>query len=103
MEDTLIQPPAAGYEITFEQAAAHLAAWAAKHEDAAAPAERPGDAGAHVRITVTCDTGHVIGTWTDTIEEKYPFYCEECDSVDWDADKRTGKYPWKLTTEIISA
>lgn len=50
-----------------------------------------------VRITVTGDCGHVLGTWTDTIEDKYPFYCEECD-----LDKRTGKYPWKLTTEIIT-
>jgi hypothetical protein len=50
----------------------------------------------HVRITVTCDAGHVIGTWLDTIEEKYPFWCDECDD-----DKRTGKYPWKLTTEVV--
>lgn len=58
----------------------------------------------HVKITVTCDSGHVLGTWTDKIEEKYPFsLCEECDSFDGDADKRTGKYPWVLTTEIIAA
>lgn len=50
---------------------------------------------AHVKITVTCDSGHVIGTWTDSIEEKYPFWCEECGD-----DKRMTKYPWKLTTEI---
>lgn len=51
----------------------------------------------HTKITVTGDCGHVLGTWTDSIEgEKYPFWCEECD-----ADKRIGKYPWTLTTEIV--
>jgi hypothetical protein len=54
--------------------------------------------GQHVKITVTCDNGHIIGTWDDTIEEKYPFWCEECAE-----DKRTVKHPWKLTTEIIGA
>lgn len=51
----------------------------------------------HVLITVTCDRKHVIGTWTDTIEEKYPFYCDECDDR-----KCLGKYPWTLTTSIIT-
>jgi len=50
---------------------------------------------AHVKITVTMACGHVL-TFTDTIEDKYPFWCEECD-----LDHREGKYPWKLTTEIV--
>lgn len=50
----------------------------------------------HIKLTVTCDAGHVLGTWMNAIEDKYPFYCEECDD-----DKRTGAYPWTLTAEIV--
>jgi hypothetical protein len=49
-----------------------------------------------VKITVQCAGDHVVGVWFNTIEEKYPFYCGECDD-----DIRTGKYPWTLKTEIV--
>jgi hypothetical protein len=49
-----------------------------------------------VKITVTLDCGHVL-TYMDSVTEKYPFWCEECDS-----ERRLGKYPWKLTTEIVA-
>jgi hypothetical protein len=48
-----------------------------------------------VIVTVTCDEGHIIGQWIDTISEKYPFYCDACD-----ADERQGEYPWSITTRI---
>jgi hypothetical protein len=48
----------------------------------------------NVKITVTLDCGHVL-TYVNEIEEKYPFYCEECD-----LDHRSGRYPWKLSTEV---
>jgi hypothetical protein len=53
---------------------------------------------AHVKITVTCDAGHIIGEWMDTIEEKHQFFCHRC-GITGDGDKRAGKY--KLTTEIV--
>lgn len=51
-----------------------------------------------VKITVTGDCGHVLWTGFDRVDEKYPFGCSECEE-----DKRTGKYPWKLATEIVAA
>lgn len=50
----------------------------------------------HVKMTVTCASGHVVGTYTDEIAEKYPFYCEEC------GDTLHGRYPWKITAEIVT-
>lgn len=50
----------------------------------------------HVIITVTCDEGHVIDQYIDSIDEKYPFFCGTCDD-----DKRDGKYPWSLTTQVV--
>lgn len=47
-------------------------------------------------ITVTCECGEVIFEGTDTIEEKYPFWCDNCEDY-----KRTGKYPWTLKTRIM--
>lgn len=44
-----------------------------------------------VTLTVTCECGRVIGTYVNAIEEKYPFWCEDCDEY-----KRTDRYPWKL-------
>lgn len=55
----------------------------------------PAPAGRHVEITVTGDCGHVLGTWTDTVAEKYPFYCGECGET-----KNLHKYPWTLATRI---
>jgi hypothetical protein len=49
-----------------------------------------------VKITVTLDCGHVL-TYMGEIEEKYPFWCEECGVVP------VGKYPWTLATEIVAA
>lgn len=51
----------------------------------------------YVKITVTMDCGHKL-EFTDTIEDKYPFYCDECE-----LDHRTGRYPWKLSTKIVRA
>lgn len=49
-----------------------------------------------VQIVVKCDQDHIVGVWYDKIEEKYPFWCHECDD-----DLRQGKYPWKLETAIV--
>jgi hypothetical protein len=73
----------------------------AHHAAALAPAGQTGEIAPEllrelcVLITVQCDYDHVIGHWIDTVEEKYPFYCDECDE-----QCTTGKYPWKLTTRI---
>jgi hypothetical protein len=48
----------------------------------------------HVVITVICDNGHVVGQWANVIEEKYPFYCDQCD------DQLNGSYPWQIVTRI---
>lgn len=48
-----------------------------------------------VVITVKCDDDHVVGRWIDSISEKYPFYCNECDD-----DLRQGKERWWLDTQI---
>ena len=50
----------------------------------------------YVKITVTMDCGHKL-EFVDTIEDKYPFYCDECE-----LDHRTGRYPWKLSTKIVT-
>jgi hypothetical protein len=47
-----------------------------------------------IKIIVTLDCGHVL-TYTDRIEEKYPFYCAECE------EPILGKYPWVITTELV--
>lgn len=49
----------------------------------------------YVEIRVYCELDHLVGEWVDSIEEKYPFYCRECDE-----DLRQGKYPWRLETSI---
>lgn len=54
------------------------------------------DANVQVKITVTCECGTVIGIFFNTIDEKYPFYCDECDEY-----KRAGRYPWSLTTGVV--
>lgn len=48
-----------------------------------------------VRLVVTGDCGHVLWEGYDKIEDKYPFWCQECDD-----DKRSGRYPWSLTSEV---
>lgn len=50
----------------------------------------------HVRMTVTGGCGHVLGTYTDKIDEKYPFWCDVCEEY-----IRTDKYPWTITTELV--
>lgn len=57
------------------------------------PADSP-PAGQHVEITITGGCGHVLGTWTDSVSEKYPVWCIECEET------LTGKYPWTITTRI---
>lgn len=49
-----------------------------------------------VGIIVTGDCGHELGVFINSISEKYPFWCMTCDQ-----DKRMGKYPWTLTTQIL--
>lgn len=51
---------------------------------------------AKVRLDVTCGRcERVLGTWHDEINEKYPFWCENCgDSTSG------GKHPWKLIATI---
>ncbi|HUZ38234.1 MAG TPA: hypothetical protein VMV17_18075 [Streptosporangiaceae bacterium] len=53
-----------------------------------------------VILTVTCASGHIVGTYENTIEEKYPFWCQECDDFGGGGDLRMGKYPWTITTEV---
>lgn len=53
--------------------------------------------GAHALIAIYCSAGHLVGTWVDTIEEKYPFWCEQCGEY-----ARDGKYPWRLVTDIVT-
>jgi hypothetical protein len=53
----------------------------------------------HVKIKVFCDGGHLVGEYTDEVNEKYPFFCYQC--PDHPRDLREGKYPWYLTTEIV--
>lgn len=48
-----------------------------------------------VIIEVTCnDCLNVIGTYENTIDEKYPFWCAHCE------DTTRGKYPWSIGTRI---
>lgn len=54
------------------------------------------DKGWHVIITVVGDCDHVLGKYLDTVQEKYPFYCGECED-----EKRDGKYPWWIRTQPI--
>lgn len=46
-----------------------------------------------IRVYLGCGTEL---TFKDCIEEKYPFWCDDCGDY-----HREGKYPWKLETEII--
>lgn len=56
----------------------------------------PDDDKYHVVMTVVCEDGHVIGQWLDTIAEKYPFYCPECQDI-----VNRGKYPWSLMAQSV--
>lgn len=56
-----------------------------------------------VELTVTCEMGHVVGTWWDTIAEKYPFHCGRCEDEYGDGDLRTGKHPWLLTARTVES
>jgi len=53
-----------------------------------------------VILTVTCAAGHIVGTYEDIIEEKYPFWCQECDDFWGGGDLRQNSHPWKITTEV---
>jgi hypothetical protein len=55
---------------------------------------------ARVRLDVYCCNDHLIGTWYDSITEKYPFFCERCDTEHGNGDCREGKSPWYLTAAI---
>jgi hypothetical protein len=51
-----------------------------------------------VRLTIYCGScNEVIGVYNDLIDEKYPFWCDGCGDY-----CRTGSYPWRITTEIIT-
>ena len=56
-----------------------------------------------VRLDVWCVNGHLIATYYDRIEEKYPFHCGTCEEEFGDGDCREGKWPWKLTSAIEPA
>lgn len=47
-----------------------------------------------IKLEVHCDCGERIGTYYDSIYEKYPFFCPECD------DLRMEKWPWKITATV---
>ena len=49
-----------------------------------------------VKITVTLECGHTLTYW-DSISEKYPFECQECDYVCYGLEK----YPWELDTCVV--
>ena len=52
----------------------------------------------HVKLTVhcgACTDGHILGEYIDTVDDKYPFYCEVY------GDILSGKHPWHITTEIV--
>lgn len=40
--------------------------------------------------------GNLIGTYYDEIHEKWPFWCENCQSRGAE-----DKYPWKIVAEIV--
>lgn len=58
-----------------------------------------------VKISVYCGSdgwgcGALIGTFYDKIEEKWDFYCNECDfSL---CAHGAGKNAWRLETEVIN-
>ncbi len=56
-----------------------------------------------IRLDVYCASDHLIATYYDTIGEKYPFFCEQCDSDHGNGDCRDGKYPWYLKAAIEPA
>jgi hypothetical protein len=56
----------------------------------------PDDGRYHVIMTVICEEDHVLGQWLDSISEKYPFYCGQCED-----QCTTGKYPWSLTAQAV--
>lgn len=49
-----------------------------------------------IRLEVHCGgCKGLIGTWADSVAEKYPFWCDGCDEY-----ARDGAYPWTLTATI---
>jgi hypothetical protein len=79
-----------------EESLEAAAVWARGGSDGNGTAPRP--TAKRVKLTVTGDCGHVVWTGFDAIEEKYPFWCKECEDM-----VRDGKYPWKLASEIVTA
>lgn len=54
--------------------------------------------GRAVRITITGGCGHVLWQGYNSMEEKYPLYCEQCDATyNW------GAYPFTVSIKIIWA
>lgn len=54
----------------------------------------------HVKMSVYCGSGgygcgSLIGEYYDHIDEKYPFYCEECEET------TSGKWPWSIRAEAV--
>lgn len=79
---------------TPEEAVLAVATWV--HGQAGSAALNP--PAQQVKLTVTGECDHVIWTGFDKIEEKYPFWCEQCDDF-----RANGRYPWKLASEIVQA
>lgn len=48
-----------------------------------------------IRLDVVCNCGQPLGTWYDSIDEKYPFWCDRCDAY-----VRDGRHPWSVTATI---
>lgn len=69
--------------------------WAESGRAGNGTAKRP--SAQRVKLTVTGECGHILWTGFDVIEDKYPFYCYECED-----DRRQGRYPWKLASEIVT-
>lgn len=57
----------------------------------------PQDGRDHVIMTVVCEYGHLVEQYLDSIDEKYPFYCGDCE----EDLRRTGKYPWQIYTQVV--
>ena len=62
-------------------------------EGSTAGASGAGDL-ARVRLIAHLDCGHDL-EYFDKIEEKYPFWCPECE------ESPEGKYPWWIEAQVI--
>lgn len=48
-----------------------------------------------VKLTMICPEGHIMGTYVDSIADKYPLWCDGCD------DTMSGKYPFIVKSQVI--